>query len=389
MTDPAESSTSPNEPLRYTVDGSEALESLVRTINERVTADIHKIVPQDQIDGLVLAGGYGRGEGGIFVTDGKERLYNDLDYYLFLKGNRRQNEQNYGAALKEIERTRTPEADCDVEFKIDSISQLESSAVTMFSYDLVTRSAIVDGSPDLFAACDHHRNAGAIPATEASRLLFNRCSGLLFAHQRLHQASFSADDLEFVQRNFAKVQLALGDALLTLQGQYHWSCRERAERIKQLALPDDLPQAKSIQQVYPAGVAFKLRPQHPPTEVSKLLETHKQLSELAQDFWLWLESKRLQRPFAKPQDYAHASGRLFPEAPAWRNFLVNLRHFGGSTLTNPHRFRYPRERLMRALCLLLWSDAASEGEIAQLLQAPSTDRDSLISQFETLWHVYG
>ena len=149
MSQPSTISSSNNR-FRYTLDGSDALENKIDEINRRVTEDIHNIVPSEKIDALVLAGGYGRGEGGVYLRDGREQLYNDLDYYLFLKGNKRANETDYGAGLKAIEKARSPEADCDVEFKIDSITQLESSPVSMFSYDLVAKSYIADGNPRTF-----------------------------------------------------------------------------------------------------------------------------------------------------------------------------------------------------------------------------------------------
>ncbi|PYL00604.1 MAG: hypothetical protein DME19_04505, partial [Verrucomicrobia bacterium] len=82
--------------------------------------------------------------------------------------------------------------------------------------------------------------AERIPLCEATRLLMNRCSGLLFARERLECAEFSPVDADFVERNLAKAQLAFGDAVLTAFGRYHWSCLERHKRLKSLKMPEAL-----------------------------------------------------------------------------------------------------------------------------------------------------
>ena len=74
-----------------------------------------------------------------------------------------------------------------------------------------------------------------IPLHRATRRLMSRCSGLLFSAERLERAEFTADDADFVGRNPAKARLAFGDAWLAAQGQYHWSCKERHDRIRRLA----------------------------------------------------------------------------------------------------------------------------------------------------------
>jgi hypothetical protein len=43
------------------------------------------------------------------------------------------------------------------------------------------------GNEPLLAGCEHHRAADKIPPYEATRLLMNRSSGLLFAWERLRR----------------------------------------------------------------------------------------------------------------------------------------------------------------------------------------------------------
>lgn len=380
--------------IRYTFDGSPELETRIDEINRLVVEDIHKFISPNQIDALVLAGGYGRGEGGVYVVEGKERLYNDLDFYLFLKGNKRANERSFGAKIKAIEVARSPEAQCDVEFKIDSLPQLESSAVTMFSYDLVARSAIVTEKPDVFQHCSRHLDPSAIPLSEATRLLFNRCSGLIFARQRLSKDSLSLNDFEFIQRNLAKIELAMGDAILTVQGAYHWSGLERNQRLQKLTPIEGIASWKALVEAHSKGIQFKLRPSHPQETKDVLTEKLNRLSLAARDVWHWVEQRRLNESLSSPMEYATTSKPRCPEHPSWRNLLVNLRRRGISTLYKPYPFRYPRDQLYRAMGILLWEQDSwqtpgTRALLCALLETKAASLDALIQRYENDWHRFG
>src|SRR6185436_123023 len=97
----------------------------------------------------------------------------------------------------------------------------------------------------------------AIPPAEATRLLMNRGTGLLLAEQRL-SSGLDSTDADFVGRNIAKAQLALGDAVLTSFGQYHWSCLERAGRVQRLLGCANFDWGSSVGRHHATGVAFKL-----------------------------------------------------------------------------------------------------------------------------------
>src|SRR2546430_11696875 len=59
-------------------------------------------------------------------------------------------------------------------------AKLRRSGRGMFYYDLVLGHKWIIGEDKLLAGCEHHRQADLIPRWEATRLLMNRCSGLLF-----------------------------------------------------------------------------------------------------------------------------------------------------------------------------------------------------------------
>jgi len=130
-------------------------------------------------EAIVLGGGYGRGEGGIASSaDGSPCLFNDLDYFIFTDSPA---DAEILGALHEWERKESVLMGIDVEGKCLPLSDLKQTPVSMMFYDLVTAHTIVSGPDDFFKAYQAMANPQTIVPIEATRLLWNRGSGLLFA----------------------------------------------------------------------------------------------------------------------------------------------------------------------------------------------------------------
>jgi len=332
---------------RFTIDGTDSLEQHLAATCTHVRAGVERIVPAGKLKGLALAGGYGRGEGGVLRENGQDLPYNDMEFFVFMRGSTLLNDRLFKAALHKLGESLSHGVGLDVEFKILSTSRLRRSPVTMFYYDLVMGHRWIIGGDDLFAGCDHHRDATRIPLHEATRLLFNRCSGLLFANERLAQAEFSIADADFVGRNLAKAKLALGDVVLAMEGRYHWSCLERHRRLQEIAGVDP-----TLLSHHADGVEFKLHPQRSNKTRDELHQEHSALSQLAQNIFLQLESRRLEIKLSTPVDYTTSNTNKCPEVPLWKNVFIHLRTRGiPSGVT-----RYPREHLLHELVAMLWTE---------------------------------
>jgi len=371
---------------RFTHDGSPELESHLQQTCELVLASVRQLIPADRLEGLLLGGGYGRGEGGVRRTPAGDQPYNDLEFYVFVRGQAVLAERQYRQPLHELGESLSPAAGLEVEFKVLTLDKLRQSPPSMFYYDLVMGHRWFAGDDTLLAGCEPHRDATQIPLHEATRLLMNRCSGLLFAKARLAKSDFTPDDADFVVRNLAKAQLALGDVLLTAHGQYHWSCQERHRRLEQLDLIS-LPWAAALIPQHATGVEFKLHPTRSGESRTALTARHQELAALGEKLWLWLETRRLGRPFANARDYVLSIINKCPETSGLRNRLVNLRAFGLSGLTST---RYPRERLLETLPLLLWEHSALTtpsllATIQTQLRTPATDLAGLVAAYGVIW----
>lgn len=378
---------------RFTLDGSQELETHLAATCETIAGAVKNFVPAPKIQGLLLGGGYGRGEGGVLKTSAGDQPYNDLEFFLFLQGINYLNEKKYGTGLHALGEELSQKAGLEVEFKILSQAKLRRSSVTMFYYDLVSAHRFVLGEESLLAGCDHHRKAGNIPLHEATRLLMNRCSGLLFASEKLLHVPFTPKDADFVGRNLAKAHLAFGDVLLAALGQYHWSCLERSRRMQELSSIPDFDFLNPLKALHRSGVEFKLHPvkrSETPEVFGKELAA---LKQLAGRLWLWLECRRLERRFSSMEEYALDGGNKCPETSQTKNRLINLRSFGAAPLTRKNLARYPRERLLNVLPILLWSsDPLSRSDLLHRVQdqTGTTERTfpPVVEAYRRLWRQY-
>ncbi|MBE2286270.1 MAG: hypothetical protein IAE77_22635 [Prosthecobacter sp.] len=350
---------------RFTLDGSDALEQHLAKVCDDVREGVKALIPAAKLEGLALAGGYGRGEGGVLRTAGSDEPYNDIEFFVFVRGSTFLNERRFKKKLHALGERLTPSAGVEVEFKVISADELRRAQTSMFYYDLVMGHRWLIGDDRLLEGTAHHRDASLIPLREATRLLFNRCSGLLFARERLQRSVFTPDDADFVARNIAKAQLALGDALLAAEGRYHWSCRERHQRLQADA---------ALRRHHAIGVEFKLHPQRSTQNREDLATLHAEVAALAHSLFLEIEGRRLRTPFASICEYAHNGDNKCPEQPLWKNILQHLR-MPHVPLGVPQPIeRHPRESLLHALCLMLWDDL------------PVTSQR--IQSYTTLWHRF-
>jgi len=374
---------------RFTIDGSPALEKKLAQTCQRIASEVREVIPNGRLEALLLGGGYGRGQGGVLKTESGDKPYNDLEFYVCLRGNEILNRQKYQCALHNLSEEISPDAGLEVEFKISSLEKLQKSPPTMFAYDLVWGHQTLIGDDERFRerAAPH---ASEIPLFEATRLLMNRCSGLLFAKEHLQRKPFTADDADFVGRNHAKAQLGFGDVFLAAHGKYHWDCRERHQRLSNFSPEHNLPWLEEVRRHHAIGMEFKLHPQRAANSMEIFCDHQRELAHLGLKIWLWLESKRLKQIFTTATDYALSSIDKCPETNPIRNLLVNAKVFGPQMLRERKPSRYPRERLLHSLVLMLWEPAAltipSLRHRLQIeLRTNAITFSEFVKAYETLW----
>ena len=379
-------------PPRFTLDGDAAVERGLERTCARVLSGVRGLIPAGKLEAVLLGGGYGRGEGGVLHGPGDDQPYNDLEFYVAIKGRRHVSEFRYHRRLEVLGEILTHLAGVEVEFKVTSLAELAAQPVSMFSYDLVAGHRFLWGDAEArrLPGCAYHTHSENVPSAEATRLLMNRGSGLLFARVELERRTFSPAASDFVLRNIAKAQLACGDAVLTACGRYHWSCRERHHRLQQLAVSEPSPWLDRVLRHHAVGVEFKLHPTDGGWTREALFGRHGDVTDLVLQCWLLLEARRLDRAFPSARAYAEDPHDLLPGWPRLRNFLLNLRVNRFRLRAHPSPWRHPRQRIYRALALLLWEPAAfADPTLRRRLEtelgAPATNTGEAIAAYRVLW----
>jgi len=327
---------------------------------------------------LLLGGGYGRGEGGIFKkTDGAPELYNDLEFYLIVPAHLQKPARHWCA---EESHRGEEETGIEVEFKVMSRAAWRRSKPGMFVYDLAVGHVVVSGDRAILDELPPGAgDASQIPLHEATRLLFNRGSSLYFSG---HALRFQTERSKgaYVERVQSKLKLALADAVLAAHGGYDRSCLVRRDRA--LGLTGDLPPGwPAILALHAEGVEFKLHPRHAGGDMA---ESQESLRRVWADVWLWLERRRLGVVWGQLSDYALWRGDLLPGESVLRCMLLRLRDRLKYRECLPAWNEPPRACLMRALAAL---HGGREDLAAAALGVP-TDPQLLHDAYRRWWLRY-
>ena len=290
--------------------------------------------------GVVLGGGYARGEGGVILGQTIEgsngptvrpsdrptvRLSNDLDFYVVAEDKAGPDDlARIAEALRPVSEKWTAALGVDADFSPPKTPwRIRHDEERVMIQELIHGYCDVAGKSgeELFAGVER-RPPEAFPIMEATRLVVNRGVGLLLAAEaaKRSQGQESADGDEaagFVARNINKVILGCGDARLIARGGYRWRAVERAE-----ALGDEL---------YARAVRWKFRPQPEPPCDWEAART------------LWLETAA---------SLANAHGDLRRRTPrAAARWLVRRRSLGPAPLLTLGLD--PLVRILRALVPLV------------------------------------
>ena len=222
---------------RFTAEGDPAVEQAIADMLRRLAEDVRRLADSDRV-ALYLGGGYGRGEGGVLVTqDGQHLPYNDLDFFAFSKGLSSARRKAFDGNLAEIAPAYEKISGVSVDFApVKKLEKLRSERHTLMYQELLHSHRLVCG-PDLLAEVPCP-DAHELPYLEALRLLVNRGMGLLFSTQRLAAARVDEDGrvvdydaVDFAVRNMHKAALGAGDARLLAQKRYDYNLERRLKII--------------------------------------------------------------------------------------------------------------------------------------------------------------
>lgn len=330
--------------IAYTRDGSvdfnQNLHDTLVRIADRVEADMG-----DNLVSLILGGGYGRGEGGVVVKDGREMPYNDLDFTLVVADK----SKTPWDKLNSIRSIFAKELGIHVDFSRPlTVNDIENWPCWLMWYDLLNGHVTLKGPLDLLIKHAPEDLSKPLPAIEGTRLLLNRGAGILWALRVVRNVESEPDE-DFVRRNYYKCALALGDSLLIAFKRYTTQYYGRDILVKTLSKDEPQVASLDLQHLYEAALQFKFRPD----SVSSDPKSEEELIELAKKWgkvFLLVENIRTGMNWKSLEGYVQWTGIRENDQHTLKLLFRNLvRNLGMGKLS----LRYPREALYRKLPPLL------------------------------------
>lgn len=341
---------------------------------------------------VLLTGAFGRGEGGVEVSASGTRIINDYDIAILLNA---PNQWRYLRLFREYHRP------------VEALAERLARELQMKQVDLVLRPlSYFAGHPPLKIEnyevrnghrllhgdtdpCEHMPDwrAEDIPLFEGTWLFRNRGLGLLIAAAYLDKDGQVAEsDRENFVIECTKALLAIGDSVLLLHRQYHFSYAERARRAATLPW-DEIPDGKKLQSHYLEALHQKLRPDFDKIANRDLAAWWTEIGNRFDQFFRYYEAQRLGQEFdnwlayeqlCKPEDRLETrklirgaletGSRMFLPS-AWR--LIELK-------ANP-------SRNITLMALLLFARLPSPHRAAYLARGAALLGQALTGSFDRDW----
>lgn len=300
--------TSPTE-MAYTAWQDPAVDRYVAGLLDRTVAAVVARAGSD-LEALVLAGGFGRGEGGVLrLPDGGMHIVNDFDIALIYREPLGWRLSKLWVHLRHRRSIHAVAESLAREFAMKQVDLTLCGAHTLLvnepklaDYDLQYGHRLLWGKADPCARMRAFASAD-IPAFEGTWLLRNRGIGLVLARLYLDRGKLHAEDRENFYIEVNKAALAMGDALWILAGRYTVLYADRAAGFDSLAAMG-FPAMGELTMRYRQAAEYKLRPvalQYPDVDPEVLWVG---IARLYCRFFLWFESRRLGQSFADLRVYA-------------------------------------------------------------------------------------
>jgi hypothetical protein len=224
---------------------------------------------------IILAGGYGRGEGAVEFVKGKPRLLNDLDMYLitekqlsdsFLEELGQRCSKKIGKGGKEYPENYEAEFDFDTFFNVDlrglPLKRLKHLPPTVRYYEMKNGTVLLYGE-DVRKIIPEIKPED-LPFSEGLRFLSNRMMNMFLSmNEEYLKEKPSTDQIGIIDYYICKAYIACSDALLLSIGKFAPSYSERAEIFKKIyknTFPDLYKKIPNLSQKVDYAIDYKLNP---------------------------------------------------------------------------------------------------------------------------------
>ncbi|ARN55853.1 hypothetical protein [Sedimentisphaera salicampi] len=370
---------------RYTVYGDK-IDSLIDSHCEIINQAVLSVIPDHVLVAVVLAGGYGRQEGGVFFEDGEEKLYNDYDMFVVIKDGAKASD--YQEKLNALSPSLEEQCGIEVDFgPLKTVSQMKRAPFTLFNYELKYGHKIIWGNKNALDIMPEYEGS-RISLMEAAKLLLNRGAGLTLASERLKEGRLDKEKDEFITRNIYKALMAQGDSLIMAEGQYHYSYLKRLEIFNGLQQNPETAQF-GLAELYADSMEYKFRPK-------RNIFSKKQLEELLEktvDLHLQIYCYTMSRLYQTDNNFEAVLYSIKNKQmqncslkQILKNVVLNSRTCGFENFSFKWYLKYPRYRLFYVLPHFLGDKTLDLRQICCALGCEKEDRKR--ERFMRLWERF-
>lgn len=295
----------------YTINEDVAADQAVEDVLDVVVKEIVGLLGKD-IRAIVLIGGYGRGEGGVLKTEGGYRLVNDFDIIVFVHNNVRKMEHKYKNALRKLVKEIEPRTNGlkQIDIDITNTQRFRFIPNKVSYYEVKHGHKVLYGDIDLDAIMPEFKTEN-LPIFDGTMYFYTRGSGLLIPSVYFIKGELGKKaNRENFQIELQKACVAMGDALLLMAGEYHFSYQERLKRFRLLNTKDSIVPSHLMSKIppfYEWGVEGKLSPSFVWEEgltAQDMVSKWCNVREVFGEFFLWFESKRMKISFENWMEYS-------------------------------------------------------------------------------------
>ena len=365
---------------RYTVLKDPEADATVQRVLDKVCGEVATLLGSN-LQAILLVGGYGRGEGGVYKGGETYHLVNDLDLLVFVKNGLRQAKAKFGDSLKQLSHQLLVDGrglkEIDIELA-DTRHYRFFVPNTVAYYEISQGHQVIYGDLELDKVMPK-LDPTRLPVYEGTNYFRNRGSGLLIAALYFLCNGFDKDERRW---NFfielQKACQAMGDSALLMAGRYHLSYRERLQRLRELD-PGQIELSESlynkVRPLYEWGMIKKILPDFAWTGNKEAIDFWKHVRDIFGDFFLWFESKRLSREFQDWGGYAEFIYQKGIRAPLNLRLLWLLKWLR-SSIKKPASLRFKRNSHSISLMIMpiLLFYLGRENEVLRLKIWPVVSR---------------
>jgi hypothetical protein len=218
---PVTANQAESAPSIWSVEATPAADAVVEAHLAHITRAIRQRAPQTEA--IIIAGGFGRGEGTIMTDGASIRPANDYDIVVVGAD---------GTAVEGLSETLARDLQIDFVDLCPCPALTRSEPLSQWDHDLRYGSRLVWGNPLVVDRLPHYAPA-EIGVDEGIFQIGNRSGGLLLGFTGAGEAA-DAQDL-FLMRQATKFLIAIADCWLIAHADYHASYAIRQRRFRDLA----------------------------------------------------------------------------------------------------------------------------------------------------------